>query len=672
MKRFLNFSLKFVMVFALVFASAFGAKTFRKNSSSLTTFAVDGGEPQEINMSIFIRKPTYSCLVDDKIFFIDDHDKILKVYNTINFYFEEQYLDVSNYEIKDVEVLNDSFYLIVSSGESKNKIIQIKLAEFDGENYNTSLEVVEFDHEFDSVYDKLFVQNITFDDDSYLLVSLTPSEDSTAPLMIVYNEQNEATDITISFGTEQEAVSIQNNLIKMFTLQDENGKLYILFAYNIDDGARISHVSVETYEGLINYNSTKINTGITILTSDLLKNLREASVYDVNFMTFDSESHIVVTYEEDDAYWVGFTPNILLEQGEFDIVGKHECRNAKYMSIYNDVMSYSDEQELYYSTISHDPDGQPGSLIQSSLVKVSNPDCEITFFEEEKFVYKKTTTSTKLLSRPWDFDEVVTIDANQDLIYIGTIQIKRVARAINSIQIEDYDYCLYTHGGKNYLGYVKNSDLIQKEKVEIKDSKYTEIVTVWPNTTIYSLPTNIVGSVITNDLTSQKVGEIVENSKVKIIDLLCDYTSNGVKFVKVMVNDKTVGYIDASRIYSPKDKVDFVITNATIEHDDTKVYLSADESSVVTHILSKGKQVRIDGKRDTKSGFTKITFNDEYGNEFTGYISSDYVKADSWSTLQIIGSILIAVNIGLLVLILVYKNKHVLKNNIKETKEENS
>ena len=131
------------------------------------------------------------------------------------------------------------------------------------------MEVVEFDHEFDSVYDKLFVQNITFDDDSYLLVSLTPSEDSTAPLMIVYNEQNEATDITISFGTEQEAVSIQNNLIKMFTLQDENGKLYILFAYNIDDGARISHVSVETYEGLINYNSTKINTGITILTSDL-------------------------------------------------------------------------------------------------------------------------------------------------------------------------------------------------------------------------------------------------------------------------------------------------------------------------------------------------------------------------------------------------------------------
>ena len=674
MRRFLNFSLKFVMIFAIVFASVFGAKTISKNSLSLNALATGDNEPQDINMSIFIKDPTYSCLIGDKIFFIDAHDNILKVYNTVNSYFEEQFLDVSNYEIKDAEVLNDSLYLIVSSSETKNKIVQIKLAEFDGEKYNTSFEVVEFDYEFDSAYETIFVQNLTFGEDDYLLVSLTPVDNETSPLMVVFDEQNEATDITISFGTEQEAVTIQNNLIKIFTIQDDDEELFILFAYTFDGGAKISYVSVETYEGLINYNSAKISTGITVLTSDLLKNLGTAEVYDVNFMTFDSESHIVVTYKDEDSYWLGFTPNILLDPDEFDLVGTHECYNAKYMLINNDVITYSkaEEQELYYSTISHDPDGVPGSLIQPFLVKINNPDCEITYFSEDNFVYKKTTKETPLLLRPWDFEELVNIDENQDLIYIGTIQIKRAIRSLETIQIEDYDYCLYTHGGKNYLGYVKNSDLVQKDKVEIKDSKYTEIVTVWPNTTIYSLPTNIVGTYITSDLNSQKIGEIVENSKVKIIDLLSSYTSNGIKFVKVLVNDKTIGYIDASRIYSPKDKVDFVITNATIEQDDTKVYLSADESSVVTHILSKGKQVRIDGTRDTKSGFTKITFNDEYGNEFTGYVSSDYVKADSWSTLQIIGSILIAVNIGLLVLILVYKNKHVLKSNIKENQEENS
>ena len=37
---------------------------------------------------------------------------------------------------------------------------------------------------------------------------------------------------------------------------------------------------------------------------------------------------------------------------------------------------------------------------------------------------------------------------------------------------------------------------------------------------------------------------------------------------------------------------------------------------------------------------------------------TDYVKADSWSTLQIVGCILIAINIGLLVLILIYRKNH--------------
>ena len=61
-----------------------------------------------------------------------------------------------------------------------------------------------------------------------------------------------------------------------------------------------------------------------------------------------------------------------------------------------------------------------------------------------------------------------------------------------------------------------------------------------------------------------------------------------------------------------------------------------------------------------------------YGNEISGYILTDSVEADSWSALQIIGSILIAVNIGLLILIIVYKNKHILKTNSKiESEDEN-
>ena len=70
----------------------------------------------------------------------------------------------------------------------------------------------------------------------------------------------------------------------------------------------------------------------------------------------------------------------------------------------------------------------------------------------------------------------------------------------------------------------------------------------------------------------------------------------------------------------------------------------------------------IEGKRDTKTGFTFIRYNDEYGNELTGYIATDYIESNSWTTMQIIGCILIAINVGLLILILIFKKNHIGKD----------
>ena len=66
-----------------------------------------------------------------------------------------------------------------------------------------------------------------------------------------------------------------------------------------------------------------------------------------------------------------------------------------------------------------------------------------------------------------------------------------------------------------------------------------------------------------------------------------------------------------------------------------------------------------------------ITFNDEYGNEFTGYILTDSLGSDSWTTMQIIGCILIAINIGLLILILKFKKNSIGLNGSKYIDSEN-
>ena len=69
MKRFIKFNLKMFIIFAIVFASVFGAKTFSKNKNSNITFATEDVLSESVdNMSIFIRKPTYSCFIDDKIY----------------------------------------------------------------------------------------------------------------------------------------------------------------------------------------------------------------------------------------------------------------------------------------------------------------------------------------------------------------------------------------------------------------------------------------------------------------------------------------------------------------------------------------------------------------------------------------------------------------------------
>ena len=96
--------------------------------------------------------------------------------------------------------------------------------------------------------------------------------------------------------------------------------------------------------------------------------------------------------------------------------------------------------------------------------------------------------------------------------------------------------------------------------------------------------------------------------------------------------------------------------------DGTKVYSSANSNSAAIDILKKDKDIFIDGKRDTKTGYTYIVYNDEYGNVLSGYIQTDYLETNSWSLMQIIGCILIAINTGLLILILVFKKKHIGKD----------
>lgn len=661
MKRFIKLNLKMFMIFAIVFASIFGAKTFSKNKNNNITFANDNISESTENISIFIRKPTYSCFVDNKIYFIDEDNgsKLLKVYDTVNSCFEENYLNISDYEILDATFLDNCLYLIVSSSPTKNKIVKINLIENSGDKVQTKFEKFEYEYEFDSSYCIISTQNVVFNENDYLLVSLTSTNKSNMPILVLFDEQNSSTEIKLTFNLDKTDVKeINDNLIKTFAIQDDN--LYVLFLY----GSKISYVTINDYDALLAYNSTSQVQTIRNLTDKLSSTNSDYMSLDANFIDINGMSHIAVSYrnQQNNDYLLKIYPYILGDDSNTGFEEKKDITiyNANFALINGNIITCFDKQRLYYISISID---SPNYITDTKYA--DNPDCEISYFEEDKFLYKTTNSETKLLQKPWDTDEILTIDSNVDIIQIGTVSIKNVSRSRSLIKVLDYDYCLYTFNGKNYLGYIKNSDLVKKEEINLEDSSYSKIIKVWPETSIYSLPTNVTGSYITSDLVSEVLGVVQDNSRVEILDLISGYECNGKKFIKVLVNNSITGYIDTNRIYAPKDRVDYIVTNATIQSNNTKVYMSANKSSAVIYELSKGKEVRIDGTRDTKSGFTKITFNDEYGNEFTGYVASDYIKANAWSTMQIIGSILIAINIGLLILILNYKNKHINKDRAK-------
>ena len=216
---------------------------------------------------------------------------------------------------------------------------------------------------------------------------------------------------------------------------------------------------------------------------------------------------------------------------------------------------------------------------------------------------------------------------------------------------------------RNYLGYVKLENITAKDKINVNDYEY-QTCNVIAKSALYSLPTKVLGDSITDTLTSKILMNIPAHTKVEIVDILCDYNSNGSTFIKVKVGE-TVGYIETNQIQNRNDVTVFGINNATIKLDNTKIYSEENEESEVLMILDEGARIRIIKARNKQTGFCKIEYTDEYGYTTIGYVNADFIKNDTWSVMQIVGGILIAINLGILILIINFLAKRVHKNSQK-------
>jgi len=278
--------------------------------------------------------------------------------------------------------------------------------------------------------------------------------------------------------------------------------------------------------------------------------------------------------------------------------------------------------------------------VTASQQEVVNPEIADERFEnKELFEYYTLSQNSMLLQKPYSQLSIIEVDKQTHVVKIGVGK-------MGEEFVHGYELVMLTRADQNYYGYIKTENL---QKLE--ETSFPERVSVLNNTSLLSLPSFI------RDQNVVDLGLLKSTSKIEVLSGLSGYKGIGVSYYLVRVDDDKIGFIDASRAKVQDANKALVITNATVMRNNSEIFTEANSESDIITLLDKGARVKVIGKRDTKTNFTKVVFNDRAGNEHTGYIYTYNLEMDTWSMMQIIGIVLIIINTILLVVIICIKNK---------------
>ncbi len=642
-----------LFMFAMFFSSNL---FFNKNQTSANDITPGNNPRTTSTHSTFIHSPTYSFIYHQEIYFFDEYDNCLKVYNITDAMIEDASLSVLSLgTILDVVYQGEYIFALSSITENSIESLSISLIDLIDFEIEKTIELENFKTDYKNI-------SVCEVDDSWL-ISLTPianESETSSPAIITLDKTNKEITNTCLLSIESQILNTLFNLTVIESAGTNENDIYIVLTCNETIyffGTAIEKVTTETL--------TTIETSKSSLYENLETTSANIELAEVNTIIVNNKLMFLITYNEtaDEGLTITgtysklyeYAIDVIDEEKSFESVLKLVTQVGEYVTTANSCVLYpiKNEQKIIYTQISYNTENQKYS--DTTMPHIKNPNVEVVFRTENNFEFVTANKTTKLLSSPWahNNDDNYEILEAHDLIIIGHGKIS----GENSV-IEGYDYCLITTANENKKGFVKSEDLTSKQIISVENYDY-KVFKVQPYTPLYSLPTTIVGDRITDSLNSTIISKIEENSKVELVDAICKYKSNEKIMLKVIVNDTETGYIEFDRIIKPSESINFVITNASIKSDNTIIYLNSNPSSPIIGTLDKGYRIRINGTRNTETGYTSITFNDEYGNEFTGYILTDSIGSDSWTTMQIIGCVLIAINVGLLILILRFKKKNI-------------
>ncbi len=434
---------------------------------------------------------------------------------------------------------------------------------------------------------------------------------------------------TITFNADEQS---QGKNISLLSFAEYNNSTYLIRAYNS---------FVTSYEFIASGNQTLSSLASLSLSggqaNDPIVKISNVIVNQTSFLTVTYENRTQVYTFTGDAVSLTHGFSHIFEENTFS------CINT---SVYQNSLALLDDNNTFYlANITE---------IESSIAsKTSNTVYSIEYRNSSEFEYYKVCSETKLISS-LGTTSMFTLPANSFVVEIADVTLS------DGSPLVGYKYVMYVDFstpqpsfGQNYYGFVlsENADVLEK----LPQTTVETTVKVFDNSKLYSLPSIVVDD--ENGL-NQVVEYIGENLPVNVISYISGY--------KHSINDSTteyalvettqgIGFIDVKSILSSDQRLILIMPNATLSSG-TNIYEEADTNSTVLHRFNEAKRVKILEPRD-KNGFIKIAYNDKDGNYFEGFVKATKMSTDSYTTLQIIGSVLVVLNVIFLIVLLITKKK---------------
>lgn len=295
-----------------------------------------------------------------------------------------------------------------------------------------------------------------------------------------------------------------------------------------------------------------------------------------------------------------------------------------------------------------------GTNQPTKIISNKSPSPAIAQIAEHTYI--KLNSPSSIFAEPFSVSALMELKAGAHLTILASPE----------NDYKDYYYCIYTSGGKNYYVYLPTTaEFTTQNKTE---ANINAKAIGSSNKNIYSLPStkkddkNTVITTIDKEATvTQTMVQTVQNDA-------------GESFYRVTTTDGKIGYISANQVSTnyASTKQEKIKCNAKTRRA-TTMYITdisngeyTEESLKELELISLNgnTRVKLNEKLNSSKKYTKVTYQNDKKETFTGYVLTADLDPDGLSVMQILGLTLVLINVIILVVILIIRKKI---NNAKTT-----